>query len=321
MWSFLTLSGSPAQALLARTFPDLDAPACPSRTATIADQFVSVLCGRTFTDQDAFDAAVARETQGDGRFADSRSLWAAAAVAHAGQLQSDELRSAVEDAVGQSHVQGVFFDETPAQGTLLTSWALLHLAHADRGGVDVEALAAAIRREPTDGAADRVMLARAGLALLGSTPAPSRGGSLDLRDPDGPYNPFIALAARDAGDLPLVTIGFSAAQARQTPERFASWLLTRRIVEGRPLTISDADAAILGRLAPATTAPGARGTPVPALLRDAALAAAGRTGEPAPVSLGCGGADWLVTVNDECDIRSSLLVALRDDFTSHQGAA
>ena len=60
---------------------------------------------------------------------------------------------------------------------------------------------------------------------------------------------------------------------------------------------------------------------MPALLRDAALAAAGRTSEPAPVSLGCGGADWLVTVNDECDIRSSLLVALHDDFTSHQGAA
>ncbi|WP_404390970.1 hypothetical protein [Humibacillus xanthopallidus] len=321
VWSFVTVSASPARAQLARTFPDLRPPACPAKAATIGDQFISVLCGRPVRDQDAFDAAVARETEGDGRFADSRSLWAAAAVARAGGLESDELRSAAESAVGQSHVEGVFFDETPAQGTLLTSWALLHLADADRAGVDLEALAQAIRREPTDGAADRVMLARAGLALLGSTPTPAAGGALALRDPDGPYNPFIALAARDAGDLRLVSIGFSMTEARKTPERLASWLVTKRIIEGRPISISDADAALLRRLGPTQATPGSAGTPVPGLLRDTALAAAGRPSEPVSVSLGCGGADWLVTVDDECDIRSSLLVALRDDFTTSQGAA
>ncbi|WP_185748902.1 hypothetical protein [Humibacillus xanthopallidus] len=321
VWSFLQVSGSPARSELARTFPDLRPPACPAKAATVGDQFLSLLCGRPVRDQEAFDAAVVRETNGDGRFADSRTLWAAAAVARAGNLKSDELRTAVERAVGQSHVEGVFFDETPAQGTLLTSWALLHLAGGDRGGVDLDALAAAIRREPTDGAADRVMLARAGLALLGSTPVPGRGGRLVLRDPDGPYNPFIALAARDAGDLRLVSVGFSATQSRTTPERLASWILTRRIIEGRPITITDSDASVLRGMADPKRTATAASNPVPALLRDAALAAAGRPSEPVTVSVGCGGADWLVTVGDECDIRSSLLLALRHDFTSHQGAA
>ncbi len=324
VWSFLSASDSPALEQLGDAFPDLTPPACPAATATVGDQFLATLCGRPVRDAAAFSSAVERVLGDDGLAFDSRTLWAAAVVSHRGGLRSEPLRAAVERSVGQSQAEGIFFDETPAQGTLLTSWALLHLAGPDRLGLDQAALAAAVRREATDGAADRVMLSRAGLALLGSTPAPPRGGRLALRDPDGPYNPFIALAARDAGDLDLVSVAFGAAQARTSPQRLASWVITRRIVEGRTVAVTAADVATIRRLVPAaadTSTGRAAASPVPGLLRDAALAAVGRTGAATPVSVGCQGAAWLVTVGDECDIRSSLLVALRAEFATPGGAS
>ncbi len=329
VWAFLTASRSPLLANFRAAFPGVAAPPCPATRISMTDLYLGALCGGTAPDSASFEKALAGLPQADGLLRDSRTLLVSAVVDRAAGLGSTSLRDLVRTALDQSQVEGVYLDEVPAQGTVLTSWALLHLAGPDRSGLDTSALAAAIREEPTDGAADRVMLARAGLSLLGEATLPDRAGDLKLADPDGPYNPFIALAARDAGDLALVSVAFSAKEARATPERFASFLVTQRLIQGKPLALSNADVTLLRRIAPATVtgdtgadgADGADGaSAVPRMLMDAALAAGGRASDAAVSDLGCDGADWLADVAGTCDLRASLLVDLRNDFTK-QGSS
>jgi hypothetical protein len=265
-------------------------------------------------DEPTLERALSEVPRDGALLRDSRSLFVAAVVDSTFHLRSTTLRGLVTSAIAQSQVEGVYFDEVPAQGTVLTTWALLHLAGSDRSGLDATAVARAVRQEPTDGADDRVMLARAALATLGAADRPARGGALVLRDPDGPYNPFIALAARDAGDLDLVSLGFSGAQARSTPARFASYLITQRIISGRTATLSDADLHLLDGLGEPAPGGQAVGLVVPTMLRQTALAAAGRTRAAEPAALGCEGTTWLVEVNGICDLRASLLRNLYREF-------
>ncbi|MEO7449177.1 MAG: hypothetical protein ABI336_12965 [Humibacillus sp.] len=319
VWAFLTAASSPVLTSLRTTFPSVSAPACPATRTSMSDLYLTALCGGPTPDGATFDEALATLPRTGNVLRDSRSLLVAAVVDAGAGLKSESLHALVRAALAQSQVEGVYLDEVPAQGTVLTSWALLHLAGTDRSGLDTARLGAAIRQEPTDGAADRVMLARAGLSLLGETERPGRAGALKLSDPDGPYNPFIALAARDAGDLDLVSLGFAAKEARTTPERFASFLITRRIIEGSPLTLSAADVTLLERLAPPSSEAAAAGA-VPRMLMEAALAAGGRPSTTDGDDLGCGGASWLVDVAGTCDLRASLLVDLRTNF-SKQGTS
>lgn len=308
--AFLRVTRSPELRSFQQAFPAVRSPACPPGRSTVVDLFETVVCGKA-VEGEQLEAVLAG--RGDDPL-DSAELWAAAAVASASGAPVERLRREAEDALGRSQVQGVYFDEVPAQGTLLTTWALLHLARADRAGLDIGRVTTAIRREDTGGAPDRVMLARAGLALLQADHTPARAGRLRLEDPEGPYNPFIALAARDAGDLPLVAIAFSESSARRTPTTLASWAITQRIVTGRPVALTAADTdriTALGKGAPDDS-------PV-RLLAATALAAGGAPGTPPDMPSGCGGAGWLVSTRGTCDIRTSLLLDLYREFTTRQG--
>ncbi|HET8986984.1 MAG TPA: hypothetical protein VFN43_00600 [Humibacillus sp.] len=314
-WAFLTATRAPALATFHQTFPAVRAPACPTSATSLSDLYRLALCNGPTVDEGTFERALSDVPRADGLVRDSRVLFVAAVVDETFGLGSEALRILIQDALDQSQVEGVYFDEVPAQGTVLTSWALLHLAGSDRAGIDASSLATAIRQEPTDGAADRIMLVRAALSVLGETDRPKRAGALVLRDPDGPYNPFIALAARDGGDLGLVSLGFTAERARTSPERFASYVITRRILGGKPVALSAADVALLRRLSTAT-----EDSPVvPRMLMETALAAGGQPlppGAPGAAALGCGDAAWLVTVSGTCDLRASLLLDLFHEFTT-----
>lgn len=316
MWAFLNVSQSTSMIPFESTFPEKYKPACPPSLKDLVSQYVAVLCGKKNVSGDEVAKAVAALAEKDRFLSDSRSLWTASAVVTRIGADPSPLRKMTVRAVSSGHVKGIFFDEIPAQGTLLTTWALLHLARSDMRGLDAERLTQTVLAQDPGSAPDRRMLVRANLALLHHKggPAPTRG--LTLSDPDGPYNPFIALAARDSGDLAAVSLGFSKSVARATRDRFASYVVTQRIVSGASVPLTSADVSLLRSLLKEDGAVGR-----PSLLAATALAAGGQATDIKAWPVGCSGAPWLVTAPgnvDTCDLRSSLLMRLHQEFVAPQ---
>lgn len=310
--TFLHVTRSSRLADVDGAFPEARPTACSGPGKTLAELFQAAVCGKAVT-REQLDAVLSGP---DGDTLDSDELWAAAVIAHESGIDAAALHEKIEAALDESQVQGIYFDETPAQGTLLTTWALLHLAGPDRQGLDTAKLETAVRGEDTGGAPDRVMLARAGLALLHGQRPPARGGPLRIADPDGPYNPFIAMAARDSGDLSLVSMAFTQQGARGSATALASWAITQRVLTGKPVTLTSAD---VKRIESLTKDAADRDAPVLDQLSATALSAAGEKTDPPELVSGCGGAVWLISTRGTCDIRASLLADLYHEFTTRQG--
>jgi hypothetical protein len=310
--AFLHVTRSTRLADVDDAFPEARPAACAEPGKTLAELFQAATCGKAVT-REQLDAVL---TGPDGDALDSDELWAAAVIARESGIDAAALREKIETALDGSQAQGIYFDETPAQGTLLTTWALLHLAGPDRRGLDTAKLATAVRGEDTGGAPDRVMLARAGLALLHGQSPPGRGGPLRIADPDGPYNPFIAMAARDSGDLSLVSMAFTQQAARGSATALASWAITQRVLTGKPVTLTSGDVKQIVSLAKDAAD---RDAPVLDQLSATALSAAGQKTDPPQLVSGCGGAAWLISTRGTCDIRASLLADLYHEFTTRQG--
>ncbi len=310
--AFLHVTRSSRLAEVDGAFPEARPIACPGTGKTLAELFQTVVCGKAVT-REQLDGVLSGP---DGDTLGSDELFAAAVIAHESGIDAAALREKIEASLEESQVQGIYFDETPAQGTLLTTWALLHLAGPDRQGLDTAKLETAVRGEDTGGAPDRVMLARAGLALLHGQGPPAHGGPLRIADPDGPYNPFIAMAARDSGDLSLVSMAFTQQGARGSATALASWAITQRVLTGNPVTLTSGDVKRLVSLAKDAADQDA---PVLNQLSATALSAGGEKTDPPELVSGCGGAAWLISTRGTCDIRASLLADLYHEFTTRQG--
>lgn len=310
---FLRVAEPSALPQFEKAFPDTKDPACPPRQVTVDDILATVMCGRK-ADENALNSAISALGRNDVYLRDGRALWTAAAVVHLAHTDASPLRDLVVHSLARSDVNGIYLDEIPAQGTLLSTWALLRLAGKNRAGLDTKALARAVRGEDTRGAADHVVLARAVLAQLHEADRPSRGGALHLTDPRGPYNPFFVLAARNAGDIDQVTLGFTKAGVSKDPSALASYILAKRIISNRVVPLNSDDMAALTSLT-RNSGPDGAGS-VEALLGYAALAAGGRAVGQPPRPVSCEDAKWLVSVRDVCSLRASLLWALYREFSN-----
>ncbi len=233
-------------------------------------------------------------------------LWKLAVIGRCTPSLEGEVRSMVTEAVSQTHVQGLFSAEVRYDGDLITTWALLHLCQGVTSGVDRVALSDAIRKA-SGHAPDQDIVAQACLSLLNSRSLRQQGVTIALTDPDGPYNPFLVLAAHDTRGWGKITQTPSRPTI-VTPPRLASWLVTERLVHDMPPALSQSEVDRLSELA--DNAENYRTQ----LLFEAALAAGGRARTLVAPDRCSSPYSWLIRQQagiDLPDIRASLLEEVR----------
>lgn len=281
-------------------------PVCPDRQESLDDAYLWVACGRPAeVDAAILDDALASLEAEDRYLADAHGLWKAAAVARGRAPAEARVLRMTKDSLAQDHVQGIFIGDADVWGDLMTTWALLHLSGGNCGDIDKAALLDAVRAVGDSGGADMRLLANACHVLTDSEPPFGvEPKSVALEDPEGPYNPFIVMAARDTGRAQTVQFGIPKSRAEGDGAALASWLITSRLSTDLVVAATDDEIDFLeDALASSVSAR-------QQLLYATALAAADAMTSEVSIKEGAEGVSWLVAqdeVLDIPDLRASLL--------------
>lgn len=302
-------ASEPAKVEAFRTRVDVDQDAvCAAAGGDAWGAFDRITCGPKRPSADEISKAAEQMLPDVEQQTDSLAIWQLAAAAEANGVRPRPLVELVGRALERSTVRGILVDTTPLHGTVLTTWAVLHLAGDDGADLPRLPVEKAVRKEDS-AAPDRALVVNASLAQLGVEERPTIQPVV-LADPDGPYNPFLALAARDVDALDQVTLAFGFAEARRSPESLASYLITRWVLTGARVTTPARDLRTL-----TNTLNDGQTVPRVQLLLATALRAAGRDAEAGTaLGTGCEGFDWLVEDDGVCDLRGSLLRVIYEEL-------
>lgn len=294
---------------LAALAPVTKAPPCPKHASTLDEEFAAALCGGDASHA-AFDDALRNLAAHDGYLEEPETLWLVAAIAGVTHERVDDVRDLVRKSLAQTTVEGLFVDATRPAGTLLSSWAMLYVAARDGRTTRSADYVRAVREAETDNHVDRLLLQRANLDLLGVRDAGWRlPSTMRLTDPDGIYNPFLALAAEQLGVQDQVQLGVPRSAYAADPTRLASAVTTRFLLTRQRERLTSAQASALQGLAENRHNP--YGLRILALV---ALRIGGATDSvEEPVADHCDSVPWMLSASAEdrtCDLRASMTMAV-----------
>lgn len=288
-------------------------PCRQERVADLESALGAVGC-RTPLSRRQVDALVGPLKVGNLGLTDPVALWRAAALSRRTGHARPEAVALVDKALAQPRREGLYLSAAEPVGTAMSTWALLTAASAGRPLHD-DRLVAALRRSDINGRADVALFRDAALLLLGER----SGGqvptdSMKLADSDGPYYPFVALAARQLGVQDKVAFVVPRASYEADPIALASAVTTSFLLDRQRLQVTRDQIAGLVKVARETRLPhGAR------LLARTALEILGEDTSALDEQVwdwgGCDGLEWMLnasSMDPECDLRATVSWRLRE---------
>jgi hypothetical protein len=298
--------------------PKSEATICATEGNTPQESLLlGALCGKE-TPEDSWTSSIEALRSGDRFLNEPAALWYLAAACSVSGRACEDVAEMAASALRQSTVEGLYLDVTPAFGTLMSSWAMLYLT--TRSGTDItsDSYEQVVRAAEPDaiGHPDREILLAANLDLIHAKEAsPAALAPIELKDPDGPYNPFFALIGRQLSGRANVTFSVPASEYQKTPLRLASAIVTMRLLDDGSIKVTG------GQLADLVAA--AKDESSPSGLRLLAYAAARLAGAAdlarPPIALDCSAVPWMAQASAEdrsCDLRASLMAHIVDEVTT-----